>query len=262
MKDFNGISFGSTVNTSMAILNSSWLITEEINHSMSEERPVVFFNDIQVPKSEIEGISSFNGFKFSIPAKFIPKGKAKIKIETENSYSNVLLTYKGSRLMASQKEYNNGWNIEREYYLLNSEGTKEKLTGNEKKLKIGDLVYVKLIAKKTDLADKLERRSTYFFVKSYIPAGMTLVEEMKDTLVLFGIKPLPKEYDQKVNNPDEVKFYFEEESISDKDYRIELEYLLRASYSGEFNSGIAQIEDFYNENIRGVSPSDRVVITQ
>jgi uncharacterized protein YfaS (alpha-2-macroglobulin family) len=148
-----------------------------------------------------------------------------------------------------------GWGLKKEYFRLNAKtGATLPLEG---RVTIGDLVYVKLTFQ--------PRRGTlpwwsssYYALSDEIPAGLSVVEEDK----IYDGTPFKLSlhsggYTTRDVRSDRVRWTFAfERNWMDRSYQTG--YVLRAQYAGDFATGVARLEDFYDESLYSQTASRRV----
>ena len=123
-------------------------------------------------------------------------------------------------------------------------------------LKVGDLIFV-------ELSYSSQTRpwwaSRYNILTDEIPAGFSVVEQddkFRGAPYHFPIR-VPDFQMRKIFD-DHVSWYFQVGRGLDASHR--LGYVLRADFAGEFTTGIAKIEDFYDETQYSQAPAVRVAV--
>lgn len=257
---FNGNNFGSTFDNTIVLSTLPVLMENEILAFKDINNPIKSLK-IKIDGKEltsnqysmtnylgsvgvkIEDIGLVKNGKVILVNEIIPNQIAKIRIEKFPEPHAV-------------ESSNNKWQIKRDFYLLKTDGSKEKLVSGQK-IKIGDLVYTEISftnPKQTNLW-----RSRYYVLVNDTAAGLQPIQE--DQLYTSSPYNLSLRAGAQIRDilNHETRWYFDfSRGWMDKASVVGQVY--RASYSGKFSAGIAKIEDFYDETQNSYSSHDFITI--
>ncbi len=137
-----------------------------------------------------------------------------------------------------------GWDLKRELFLLDPKtGKRTPVTGP---VKVGDLVYVRL-------SFRPERRrmkwwsSSYYTLEDQVPAGFVVVEEDRRYDGAPFQLDMHRAYARREIGADTVRWFFSFRR-GWMDRAEQVGYVMRASFPGDFEGGVARIEEFYDES--------------
>jgi uncharacterized protein YfaS (alpha-2-macroglobulin family) len=124
-------------------------------------------------------------------------------------------------------------------------------------VRVGDLVYVKLTFRPR-VGALPWWSSSYYALSDEIPAGLSVVEEDKVyDGAPFKLHLHAAGYTTREIRNDRIRWTFAFER-NWMDCAFETGYVLRAQYAGDFATGVARFEDFYDESLYSQTASRRV----
>jgi hypothetical protein len=253
LSQFNGRHFGSTLTSSMVILNSIWAFEWEAQLSRHADIPSeIILNGKKNKLTNKDIVKLPGGFQLKIPTRLLQEGKNVIELP------KLPIVYSASadftQRMSAISSFENGYKIERKIFHMD-ETTKALKELKKLELKTGQLYYIRVNFNSLPLADKNILRSRYQFIELDIPAGLSLISEDREVLEKFKLAGHPQEVHRQIT-PERVRWYLTNWRVKENEYGV----IVRALYPGEYASGVARVEDFYNEKVSGHSESTGLTI--
>lgn len=247
LANYNGYYFGSTFDNGVTLTSLVDIITKDVEATVSKKDIVknleVMINDKVVPTSELVVSNHLTGYNV-----VFKNGKLlgdQIKVSVNSVLENQILRAKVSKLSSngSLKSKAAGWNIDRKYYRVNEKGEKKEIQSGEK-LQVGELVYCEV--KFDRMKDRNFWQSRYYVVTNDTPAGFETIQE--DQVYRGSPYNLPLMSATKTREilNHQTRWFFDF-SRGWMDNATQVGVVYRVQYPGEFNAGIAKIEDFYDE---------------
>jgi len=250
---FDGRSFGSTFETSQVLVHSAWLLREEMLAAasipkvqiLSQGKPVAVRSSRPVAAGveiEIDGADAVRA------PLVIPGGSGELVV-------HVLTT--SAATLDQATEVSEAGAFQKQYFRLDA--ISGKLTPLNGPIKVGDLLYVK-ISFPGHRSRKNWWSSSYYVLSDQIPAGLSVVDDDKAydgapfRLALHG-----SGYSMRDIRPEQIRWFFAFDRTW-MDRAFEVGYVLRAHYAGDFASGVARFEDFYDESLFSQTASRRIVV--
>lgn len=259
LQHFNGAHFGSTFETAQVLLHTAWLVREELVNRKSSPPPQILVNGKPATAGKSQVRPSLTGWIASIDAASFSKGNNRVELQATGDASVARLRLVKSIPYDKIEAGGQGWELKKTYYQIDEKaGGIKEIDPQTAHLKVGDLVYVKI-----DFTPKNNApwwRSNYYVVRDEIPAGMSVVQEDKAyEAAPYNLYIRNAKYKTREVNLSDVRWYFEfDHGWMDRDRS--LGYVMRAGYAGNFASGIAKLEDFYDEESFATTNSRRFAI--
>ena len=249
---FDGRHFGSTFETSGVLVHSAWLLRDSMRAARTLARPRVTAGGQEIPTASLTVRESPGGVEIGVD----PREAARGPIAVLGGGEDVVLKARVTREVPLDRApaVPGGWNLQREYFRLAKTGA---LTPLEGPVVIGELVYVRLTF--THGAGALPWwSSSYYALSDEIPAGLSVVEEDK----VYDGPPFrlalhAAGYTTRDVRNDRIRWTFAFER-NWMDRAFQTGYVLRAQYAGDFATGVARLEDFYDESLFSQTASRRV----
>ncbi|HSB63562.1 MAG TPA: alpha-2-macroglobulin family protein, partial [Thermoanaerobaculia bacterium] len=253
LASFDGRHFGSTFETSGVLVHSAWLLRDSMRAARALPRPRVTAGGEEIPPAKLGVRETPGGVEITVD----PRETARGPITVAAGGEDVVLKARVTREMPLDRApaVPGGWSLKKEYFHLN--GKTGALAPLERHVTIGDLVYVKLTFQ--------PRRGTlpwwsssYYALSDEIPAGLSVVEEDKVyDGAPFRLNLHAGGYATRDIRTDRIRWTFAfERNWMDRSYQTG--YVLRAHYAGDFATGVARLEDFYDESLYSQTGSRRV----
>jgi uncharacterized protein YfaS (alpha-2-macroglobulin family) len=253
LASFDGRHFGSTFETSGVLVHSAWLLRDSMRAARALPRPRVTAGSQEIPAAQLSVREAPGGIEMRVD----PAEAASGPIAVTGGGDDVVLKARVTREVPLDQApaVPGGWNLKKEYFRLNAKtGALGPLEG---RVRIGDLVYVKLTFKPR--AGALPWwSSSYYALSDEIPAGLSVVEEDKVyDGAPYNLSLHAALYTTRDIRNDRIRWMFAfERNWMDRAYQTG--YVLRAQYAGDFATGVARIEDFYDESLYSQTASRRV----
>ncbi|MGZ6971783.1 MAG: alpha-2-macroglobulin family protein, partial [Thermoanaerobaculia bacterium] len=253
LASFDGRHFGSTFETSGVLVHSAWLLKDSMRAARALPRPRVTAGGQEIAPAKLSVREAPGGVEVSVD----PAEAASGPIAVTGVGDDVVLKARVTREVPLDQvpPVPGGWNLKKEYFRLNAKtGTPSPLEG---RVRIGDLVYVKLTFQPR--AGTLPWwSSSYYALSDEIPAGLSVVEEDKVyDGAPYNLSLHSALYTTRDVRSDRIRWAFAfERNWMDRAYQTG--YVLRAQYAGDFATGVARIEDFYDESLYSQTASRRM----
>ncbi len=247
LANFNGYYFGSTFDNGVTLTSLKEIIEQDMQLAASKKEVLkkleVSIDDKLVPADAMTINNNLAGY--SVVIKDYKKAIDQTKITVNSVLDNQIVRAKISKLSANgnAQSKSSGWEIDRVYYKLNEKGEKKELAANEK-LVVGELVYCEVKFKQ--LSTRNFWQSRYYVVTNDTPAGFQAIQE--DQVYRGNPYQLPLLSATKTREilNHQTRWFFDfSRGWMDRSTQVGIVY--RVQYPGEFNGGIAKIEDFYDE---------------
>ncbi len=250
---FDGRHFGSTFETSGVLAHSAWLIDQSLKSAREIPRPRVTAGGRPVEAARLALREVPGGLEIVVD----PAEAARGPIAVDGVAESVRLRARVTREVPLDRApaVAGGWDLQKEYFRLNPKtGAALPLQG---RVRIGDLVYVKLTFRPRYGALPWWT-SSYYALSDEIPAGLSVVEEDRVfDAAPYGLRLHAGGYATRDVRNDRIRWTFAfARNWMDRAYQVG--YVLRAQYAGDFATGVARLEDFYDESIYSQTPSRRV----
>jgi alpha-2-macroglobulin len=255
LASFDGRFFGSTFETSGVLVHSAWLFESSLNAGRAMARPRVTAGGREIESGSLSGHETPGGYEIAVD----PSEAARGRIEVTGVGEDVVLRARLTREVPldAAPEVPGGWDLRKEYFRLDAKTG--ALSGLDGPVRVGDLVYVKL----TFQPRRGRLRwwsSSYYVLRDEIPAGLSVVEEDK----VYDAAPFRLSLHAAGSTTRDVRsdrilwtFAFERAWM---DRTFQTGYVLRAQYAGDFATGVARLEDFYDESLYSQTASRRVAV--
>ncbi len=268
MQLFVGDGYGSTLSTSLTLLNSMWMIRGETEAaarlaSQPMTQPQIFIDGQLVPTRDTVARAHAGGLVLEVlsDSADLRRVKPKSKFEVKGGRATDSLRVVRSEWVVPSEvvaqEGRGGFQIQRRFFVLDK-GSKREFKPTEEKLKAGDLVYVELELSRRPADPRRWRESRYWLVEAPIPAGFQLIEQDNEYLAAPYALPLKEASPtRREMGSDRVAFAFDfTRGWMERTGRIG--FVMRAVYAGEFDAGVAKVVDFYDEAHRAHSGGARL----
>ncbi|HTD52245.1 MAG TPA: alpha-2-macroglobulin family protein, partial [Thermoanaerobaculia bacterium] len=253
LASFDGRNFGSTFETSGVLLHSAWLLKSSLAEARSLPRPRITAGGREIESGKLTVRETPGGLEITVD----PREASRGAIAVTGVGDSVVLKARVTREVPldSAPAIPGAWDLKKQHFRLNA--TTGKLTPLEGRVRIGDLVYVKLTFQ--------PRRgslpwwsSSYYALSDEIPAGLSVVEEDKVyDGAPFGLGLHAGGYTTREIRNDRIRWTFAfARNWMDRSYQTG--YVLRAQYAGDFATGVARLEDFYDESLYSQTGSRRM----
>ncbi len=253
LASFDGRHFGSTFETSGVLVHSAWLLKDSMRAARALPRPRVTVAGEEVPAAKLTIRETPGGIEIAVD----PSVVASEPITVAGVGLGVVLRARVTREVPLDRApaVPGGWGLKKEYFRLNGKtGATAPLQG---RVRIGELVYVRLTFQ--------PRRgslpwwgSSYYALSDEIPAGLSVVEEDKVyDGAPFRLSLHAGGYVTRDIRSDRIRWNFAFER-NWMDHSYQTGYVLRAQYAGDFATGVARLEDFYDESLYSQTASRRV----
>lgn len=245
LNHFNGSHFGSTFETSMVLLHSAWLLKEELQIKAEHLRPQVRIGDNILDSEQYRILSQFAGWEIEIPGSQLKMGDNTISTPIKNSLAANL---SATRLIPSSeaKTEASGWTLNKSFYAIEEGGKfKRPIDLSRDTVKVGDLLFVEL---EFQHLGGEHYPPSHFLVRDDIPAGFVALEDDSEFSNYAWYDPdRSKGLRTRRIEQDHIVWYFRYHSSWMVQQR-KVGYFMRATYGGEFSTGVGRVEDFYDEN--------------
>jgi hypothetical protein len=261
LQTFDGEQFGSTLESSMVLINSAWLMKMELNE-LSARRGSTPVSALSV---------SVNGRTQSLRASPVHIGRLEVEVPVQANEAElrleILTPLPGlmSQLVVSherdikrvQTARDGSFRIERAYYQMGQGGLKTRLE-SPMSVRLGDRVYVELrVTALTPVQGPNESR--YSLIRDSLPAGFEVLDEDRE----FQAAP----WDLALIVPKLVRElgrtqarWYADWNLLPRGRELVFGYIMRATSAGRFSAGLAQVEDFYNEDLTSHSAPATLVV--
>ncbi len=245
---FNGDHFGSTYETAHTLIHLSWLIEKELREIRSVEsqvniKVVVDGKDV-VPQKVIQ--EKLGGWKKTLSPHLFSPGSHKVRVEGLPNLYHANLRLIRKLPFEHAKSIVKGWELSKEYFKVDESTQKlMPLHSETDTLKVGDLVYVQIGFQ------GFQKRmpwwaSRYYILSDELPSGFYVIEEDKEYKALIKKSQNTNLYRVRETGISQIRWYFDFSKVW-MDRQEEIGYFMRAAYAGKFQSGVAKMEDFYDE---------------
>ncbi len=253
LASFDGRHFGSTFETSGVLVHSAWLLQEAMREARALPPPRITAGGREIESARLTVRQTPGGVEIDVD----PAAAAGGPIAVSGAGDAVVLKARVARNVPLDRApaVPGGWNLEKEYFRLDGKtGALAPLGG---RVRIGDLVYVKLTFR--------PRRgslpwwsSSYYALTDEIPAGLAVVEQDRVyDAAPFRLSLHAGGYTTRDVRNDRIAWTFSfARNWMDRAYQTG--YILRAQYAGDFATGVARLEDFYDESLYSQTASRRV----
>ena len=250
---FDGRHFGSTFETSGVLVHSAWLFKDSMRAARALPLPRVFAGGREIPSGKLTMREAPGGVEITVD----PSEAARGPIAVAGAGDGVVLKARITREVPLDRAPSvpGGWDLKKAYFRLNAQTG--SLTPLEGHVRVGDLVYVKLTFRPRAGALPWSS-SSYYALSDEIPAGLFVVEEDKVyDGAPFRLSLHAAGYTTRDIRTDRIRWTFAfERNWMDRAYQTG--YVLRAQYAGNFATGVARFEDFYDESFYSQTDSRRV----
>ncbi|MBL8113619.1 MAG: hypothetical protein JNK60_12085 [Acidobacteria bacterium] len=259
---FGGEHYGSTFETSQVLAHSRWLLQREIEGGARPPELRVLQNGREVPSEHVVRRTGLFGTEVKVAGAIARRGP--IVVESDDRRASLRAVIESS---APYDERNgeaasvrvsgeNGVSLSRSYHRLDAKTG--QLTPLRGPVAVGDLVYVRLSFARP--VPRSYAAATYYDLSDDVPAGFTVVAEdrMYDAAP-FGLGLREARFVAREIRPERVRWVFAFNHAF-MDEPAQTGYVMRAQHAGDFVSGVARLEDFYDETTRLQTPSTRLRI--
>ncbi|MDZ4082548.1 MAG: MG2 domain-containing protein [Bdellovibrionales bacterium] len=264
VKYFDGEAYGSTFETSMVMLHSQWLIRQEFESTKEAVagKAVVKINGKPLALTDANTKRQFGGFDVLLPAGELgkkPGASLEVDIGELAKSMSVRLLAKVGTPYAQAKPVNAGWQITRKYFKLGAAGAKAPIDLSKEKIKVGDLLFVQLEFSRNAKAAS-GWASRYYILSDDVPAGFQVIDEDKMYEVAPYLLPIRGSgFRVREVGAERMRWYYDfTRGWMEKSAPVG--YVMRANFSGTFQSGVASIQDFYSEDIFGRTDAVRIQV--
>jgi hypothetical protein len=258
MKYFEGDSYGSTYETAHTLLNSVWIFQREAKDHKEGFPFNVKINGSEVDDKDLKVVEAPLGWEVHLESKKFREGNNEIKVDGGPKASYIKVSLQKEVPLMQVKKADQNWSLSREYYKLNEKTGAAQLLETKDHLMVGDLVYVKL--KFNAEASKLPWWTTqYLLLSDDIPPTFQVIEEDHSFEAAPYSLPLRQtRYASRSINANQLLWYIDRQDNKIHDGVIG--YVARVSFAGSFQSGVAKVSDFYDENNFSHTGSLRFVV--
>lgn len=255
LSNFNGYYFGSTFDNGIILTSLKEIIEKDMQLTVAKKDVLkkleVTINDKAVSTEDLLVSNNLTGYTLVIKDLKSITDQAKVSVNTVIEGQMVRARVSKLSSIGSIQSKASGWQIGRSYYKLNDKGDKKEIQMNEK-LRVGDLVYCEIKFK--PLSGRNFWQSRYYVVTTDTPAGFQTIQE--DQIYQgspYNLPLLSATKTREILNHQTRWFFDFSRGWMDNGTQVGIVY--RVQYPGEFNSGIAKIEDFYDETKASYSSS-------
>lgn len=249
LREFNGSHFGSTFETSMTLLHSAWLLKEDLSSKVSTHPPELEIDGKTVANDKIQALSNFGGWELEVDGSVLSPGEHVIKAERGDYLSADLQATRWVPIEKASLQAH-GWALKKSIFKIENGGLQKRpFDPTLEGVRVGDLLYVELeFSHQRDQEGWRHSLSpSHFIVQDDIPSGFVVLESDKDYSAFAWYDPdKTKSRHVRRLEPDRAAWYFRYESNWMKQNR-RVGYFMRATYGGTYSSGVARVEDFYDE---------------
>ena len=251
LESFDGCTFGSTFETSQLVVHSAWLMREELQ-AVSAPKLRVKIGGQAVPDQRITVRGALGGLDLALDPADAARGaltvdgldgvSAQVRVTKEVPF--------GQAAAVAGK-----WEMRKELFRLDpTSGAATALSG---RVKVGDLVYVKVTFSPRQRSGPWWS-SSYYALSDQVPAGFSVVEEDKAyDAPPFRLGLHSAGYSLRDVRTDQVRWFFAFER-GWMDRAFSTGYVLRAQHAGEYATGVARLEDFYDASTVSQTAAGRV----
>ncbi|MCB0363792.1 MAG: hypothetical protein H6624_16100 [Bdellovibrionaceae bacterium] len=250
LRQFNGSHFGSTYETSMVLLHSSWLLQEDMNRKASDRPPTVRIDGQAIVGDKIRTLSSLSGWELEVDGSLLTAGDHTFEADRDKYLSADLRLVRMLPIEQSAQQ-SQGWELKKSYYKIENGGhLRRPFDPTKEGVRVGDLLFVEL-----DFGHRMDGQGwrqmyspSHFILHDDVPAGFLALEEDKEFSGFAWYDP-DKSKGLRIRRieQDRIYWYFRyDDRWMSKTRKVG--YFLRANYGGIFSSGVARVEDFYDEN--------------
>lgn len=264
VKYFDGEAYGSTFETSMVMLHSQWLIRQEFESTKEAVagKAVVKINGKPLALTDANTKRQFGGFDVLLPAGELgkkPGASLEVDIGDLSKSMSVRLLAKVGTPYSQAKPVNAGWQITRKYFKLGAGGARAPIDLSKEKIKVGDLLFVQLEFSRSAKAAS-GWASRYYILSDDVPAGFQVIDEDKMYEVAPYMLPIRGSgYRVREVGAERMRWYYDfTRGWMEKSAPVG--YVMRANFSGAFQSGVASIQDFYSEDVFGRTDAVRIQV--
>ncbi len=241
---FNGESFGSTFETGQILLNSVWLLKEEIKKRDLGSLPKLVVNGKAVKEG---AVASLAGWELPIDRTFLSETKNEVQLDGSEEMIRAKVIGDRRSPMESARAVSGRHRLERSIYKLNETTQELSPLGPSTALQIGDLLYVE-----HDLSAGRGGNyfaSSYYVLQSDLPGGTSFVEDDNrfSQLNVFRERSGWKKREE-VKGRINYYFDFERGWMDALRQGRKVGYVVRLNYAGKFSAGLSRFEDFYDED--------------
>ena len=240
LESFDGDEFGSTFETSEVLVHSEWLIREELRAAASELKLRIEVGGRVVPEGNLSRRPTLGGVDLTLDPTEAVRGLLTIEA-SQDAVVHVDLTKEVPLDHAAP--VSSGWELRKELFRLD-EHTGEA-TPLEGRVKIGDLVWVRVSFVPLQRSGPWWS-SSYYALSDQVPAGFTTVEEDKVyDAAPFRLHLHDAGYKLRDLRADQIRWFFAFER-GWMNRAFQTGYVMRAQFAGDFTTGVARLEDFYD----------------
>jgi len=250
---FDGATFGSTFETSLVLASTASLLGSE--SALPDPAALhVRLGGRPVPEQAISTARTPGGLTLTVRVPPGTAGPLAVDGLPSDQVAHARVTWREP--LATAPAIEGALGLTKEWFRLDPKsGAKTPLTG---RLEVGDLVYVRL-----SFAPGARRswwRSAYYVLTDQLPAGLSVVEEDKAYEgPPFRLPLRTAGFARRDVGADRVRWAFAfEHGFMDRAH--EVGYVLRAQHAGDFATGVARLQDFYDEELASQTASRRIQI--
>lgn len=253
LASFDGATFGSTFETSLVLASTASLLGAEADVADPAALRLTL-GGRPVPEGGVTAVRTPGGLALTLRVPDGATGPLVVSGVPAGSRLHARVTWEEP--LASAPEVKGPLGLTWEWFRLDPKtGATSPLTG---RLAVGDLVYVRL------RFERGPRRSwwgsSYYILSDQVPAGLSVVEEDK----IYEGSPwkLPLRaagVARRDVGADRVRWFFAfDHGFMDR--AREVGYVLRAQHAGDFATGVARLQDFYDDGLYSQTASRRIGI--
>ena len=240
---FNGESYGSTYESGQILLNSVWLVKDEIENRKAGSAPTVKMNGQEV-KGEASLILA--GWEIPVSGEALKNSGVEFQVSGSKKLIKAKLIANRRTPMKSVTPIVGKSLLERSFYKLNE--TTQQLTplSEGSDLNIGDLIYIEHDIQAADKGSYFA--SSYYVLQSDIPSGTSLVED-DDRFSKLNVYADRSGWKKREEIKGKLNYYFDFERGWMDAVRSgrKVGFVVRVNYAGNFYGGVSRFEDFYDD---------------
>ncbi len=251
LASFDGCTFGSTFETAQLAVHSAWLMREELQAASAPKLRVKVAGQA-IPDSRITARGAMGGLDLALDPADAARGALTVD-GLDGVSAQVRVTKEVP--FAQSAPVAGGWELRKELFRLDpTTGAATPLAG---KVRIGDLVYVRLEFSPRQRSGSWWT-SSYYALSDQVPAGFAVLEEDK----VYDAAPFRLDlhgagYSLRDVRADVVRWFFAfQHGWMDRAFATG--YVLRAQHAGDYATGVARLEDFYDASSFSQTASGRV----
>jgi hypothetical protein len=258
---FNGSHFGSTFESAQTLIHGRWLLEHDLASRAAGRKPTVRIDGKDAMGGATRVTQRLAGWLVELDPKYLHGGRNAVAVEADSVYGKPALKVVTKTPLEQSTEIGEGWTLKKSYFKVDEKsGALTELPPNDPKVAVGDLIYVKIDFHPATARPRKWWASRYYVLTDDVPAGFSVVEEDRAyEAAPFNLYLRASEYRMRHLNGSNVRWYYSFER-GWMDNGRSVGYLLRANYAGTYATGVARVEDFYDETSFAQTASRRLAV--